>query len=233
MKLAIMQPYFLPYLGYFQLMAAVDKFVVYDDVHFIKRGWINRNRILLNGKAHLFTVPLLGASQNRLINELQVFTSETCKSKLIATLEQAYRRAPQFSEVMPVLKNLIACHDKMLGDYLWNSLTKLKSWLEIPAELVRTSSIYHNTELKGQDRIIDICRQERCKTYVNGRGGRALYDAAFFRSHGLELRFLESNLLTYSQFDEVFHPDLSIVDVMMFNPREKVKRFLREAELQS
>jgi len=231
MKLAIMQPYFLPYLGYFQLIAAVDKFVIYDDVQFIKGGWINRNRLLLHGCEHLFTAPLVGASPNRLISELELVTKTNWRRKLLRTIEQAYQTATQFGEVIPVLSEIIMFPERQLSGYLLHSLEKLKSYLEIPTALVASSAIYRNEELKGQARILDICRKEGASVYVNASGGRQLYDSAAFREQGIDLRFLESEPFEYDQGTTQFHPALSIIDVLMWNARAKAKTFLSRVGL--
>jgi hypothetical protein len=231
MKLAVMQPYFLPYIGYFQLMAAVDKFVIYDDVQFIKGGWINRNRILLGGREHLFTAPLLGASPNRLICELKLVTKTDWRRKLLQTIEQAYRSAPHFSEVLPLLRQIITCPERPLNRYLVHSLERLKSHLEIPTKLITTAAVYRNHNLKGQERILDICRKEEAGVYVNATGGRGLYDSEAFRAQGTALRFLEPEIFAYDQGTTEFHPSLSIVDVLMFNARDQVQAFLGKVRL--
>ncbi|MGH8094808.1 MAG: WbqC family protein [Chthoniobacterales bacterium] len=231
MKLAVMQPYLLPYIGYFQLMAAVDKFVVYDDVHFIKGGWINRNRILLGDREHLFTAPLLGASSNRLISELEVDSKSDWRGKLLRTIEHAYRAAPQFSRVLPLCSDIITCPERQLNAYLVHSLKKLKIYLDIPTKLITTSAAYQNQELKGQDRILDICRREGASVYVNASGGRELYKPEAFREKGIALRFLDSKPFEYNQGMAQFHPSLSIIDVLMFNDREEVRALLLKATL--
>ena len=230
MKLAIMQPYFLPYIGYFQLMAAVDKFILYDDVHFIKGGWINRNRILLDGRSHLFTVPLSGASPNRLINRIELVAAGGWRTKLIRTIEQAYRLAPQFQQVIPLIRDVVLFPERKLAGYLSHGLARIKTYLDIPAELVPTSSVYHNSELNGQDRILDICRQVGATVYINAKGGRELYDAESFRANKVALQFLESATISYDQRRPEFHPSLSIVDVLMFNPQPVVKDYLSRVE---
>ena len=104
MKIAIMQPYFFPYLGYWQLMNIVDKFVIYDDVNYIKRGWINRNRILVEGKPFYIHVPVMKASQNKIINEMEVFVDSSLRKKELKTIELAYKKAPFFDSVYPLIK---------------------------------------------------------------------------------------------------------------------------------
>jgi hypothetical protein len=232
MKLAIMQPYFLPYIGYFQLMAAADKFVIYDDVQFIKGGWINRNRILLGGREHLFTAPLLGASPNRLISELELVSKTGWRRKLLRTIEQAYQSAPHFAEVLPLLNEIITCPERQLNGYLAHSLEKLKTYLEIPTKLIATATAYRNRNLKGQERILDICQREGASIYVNASGGRELYDSEAFRTQGIALRFLEPEPFEYDQGMTRFHPSLSVVDVLMFNARDEIKALLRKAKLE-
>jgi hypothetical protein len=231
MKLAIMQPYFLPYIGYFQLMAAADRFVVYDDVNFIPRGWINRNRILLHGQEHLFVIPLRGASQNRRINEIALVPETTWREKLVSTIRHAYHQAPEFAAVFPLVREIVDCAEESLAGYLLNSLRLLTNYLGISTQLVPTAATYANQSLKGQDRIIDICRQEQASIYLNLGGGKVLYDPDFFRAHGIALHFLEPPDIKYMQFDDPFRPSLSIVDVLMFNPREKIKSVFLQTKL--
>ncbi len=226
-----MQPYFLPYLGYFQLMAAVDKFVLYDDVQFIVGGWINRNRILVNGKEFLFTLPLKGVSQNRLIHELALSPDNGWRDKLLETIRRAYARAPHFREIMPLLQTIIAFPDQNLAGYVAHSLAVIRSFLEIPTEIIPTSRVFANLDLKGPARLLDICQKLGANTYVNAPGGRALYHSEEFQRHGLALRFTETAPIQYDQATPGFHPGLSIVDVLMFNSRPEVKQFLSRVQL--
>lgn len=233
MKLAIMQPYFLPYLGYFQLMAAVDKFVVYDDVQFIKGGWINRNRILLDGRAHFITVPLLGASPNRRINEIELAPRSRWREKILKTTGLAYRSAPQYEKVLPLLRAIIEFPAERLADYLFLSLVRLKDYLNLATELIASSNRYGNEVLKGRERVLDICRQEKAGLYINAPGGRELYDASAFSERGVDLRFLESTPIEYRQGTSEFCPSLSIVDVLMFNSPAEVKSLLSAYHLRA
>ncbi len=226
MKLAIMQPYFLPYIGYWQLLHSVDRFIVLDDVHFINRGWINRNRILVGGKDHLFTIPLKGASQNRLINELEIADDNRWRDKLLKTLTQAYARAPHFSSLYPMVEGLIQFKEQRLTLFLLHSLNIVTAFLRIPTQIVASSSVYANRELKGTERILDICRHEGATEYVNPPGGKDLYDHNCFAAAGVRLRFLKPGEITYRQHGETFVPWLSILDVMMFNNIEQVKGLL-------
>lgn len=232
MKLAIMQPYFAPYIGYFQLMAAVDRFVLLDDVNFINRGWINRNRILVGGREHLITIPLRGASQNQRINQIALSGDDAWRSKLLKTIGQAYRKAPFYAETIPLVKDMLACPETMLAPYLRSSLAALHAWLELPCEIVTSSAEYENKEYKGAQRIIDICRQEQASVYVNAPGGKDLYAPADFSALGIQLRFLKPRIEAYAQGAAAFTPGLSIIDVLMYNGRAGTRQALFPTELE-
>lgn len=229
--IAIMQPYFLPYIGYFQLMAAVGKFVVFDDVNFINRGWINRNRLLLNGVAHTFTVPLRGASQNRLICDIELADESGWRDKLLRTIRQAYGRAPCYPQVSTLLERVINHPSIRLDEFLLNSLHEVVNYLSLEVEIVSTSRSYKNAHLKGQDRILDICRQERADIYINPIGGVDLYDRASFSNQDLSLYFLRPRPISYSQGKGDHVAWLSIMDVLMFNEPTEVRRLLAEIDL--
>jgi hypothetical protein len=233
MKLAIMQPYFLPYIGYFQLMAAADKFVIYDDVNFIKGGWINRNRILLHGREHLVTIPLTNASPNRLINVIEIVGGSAWRRKLSATIEQAYRAAPYFEMIVPLLKQIIHHPVRNLSAYGRHAIEIIRGYLEIGGTLVPSAAIYNNSKLKGEERVIDICHREKANVYLNAPGGRALYHPERFRTAGISLRFVEPAPIAYPQFGGEFCPSLSIIDVLMFNSREEAKALLSRFELKA
>jgi hypothetical protein len=160
MKLAVMQPYFLPYIGYWQLIAAVDRFVVLDDVAFIHRGWIHRNRILVNGTPHLFTLPVSGASQNRLICEMERTDADVWHLNFRKTLRQSYGRAAHFDETMNLQETLLANPEPNLSRSILESMRAIASHLGINTELVSACGRYSNHQLKGQERAIDICRRE-------------------------------------------------------------------------
>lgn len=232
-RLAVMQPYLLPYVGYFQLMAAVDCFVLFDDVHYIQRGWVNRNRILLNGRAHRFTLPLRGASQNRRIHEIERMDDPGWAPRLLRTLHQAYARAPHFSAVMPLLERVLGDPSVLLADYLRNGLEAVHEHLGLSCELVPSSRVYGNAALKGQERILDICRQEGAAFYINPINGTVLYDSDAFADKGVTLRFLRPRLTHYPQWGEAHLPWLSIVDVLMFNSVSELRQLLAETDLLS
>ncbi len=231
MTLAIMQPYFLPYIGYMQLMSAVDTFVLYDDVAFINRGWINRNRLLINGQEHLFTVPLRDASQNKRINEVHLADDPKWRSKLLKTIEQGYRKAPYYQAVMPITEKIVNFATDSIADLVHVSLLELNQYIGLSTRLIQSSSIYNNVELKAQERILDICRQENATGYINPIGGIELYDKPTFALAGVNLNFIKAKPVEYPQFKGDFIPWLSIVDVLMFNDIATVQAFLGEYEL--
>lgn len=231
MRIAIMQPYFLPYVGYLQLMNAVDKFVLYDDVNYINKGWINRNRLLVNGKEYLFTVPLKEASQNKLINEIELGNDPQWRGKLLKTIEQAYKKAPYYPTVLGIIEKILNLEAQTISQLIAGSLEILKQYLAIPTELVLSSTIYQNNHLKAQARILDICLQEKASQYVNPIGGVELYDKAIFAKNGIQLNFIKSKLVEYQQFKNDFVPWLSVIDLMMFNDVPTIQGFLGEFEL--
>ena len=231
MKLAIMQPYFFPYMGYWQLLGAVDRFVIYDDVNFIKGGWINRNRILINGKPSYITVPLYHASPNKRICDVSLQPSLLWRKKLIRSIENTYRKAPFFSEVFPVIVKMISYETGNLADFLAHHLMVLATFLKIEAEIVVTSRCYQNNELSGQDRVLDICRREGATTYINLQGGQSLYDCTAFQSENVELNFLVMRAVSYKQRSPGFTPYLSIIDVLMEIGVAGVNKHLNEFDL--
>ncbi|NBA75204.1 hypothetical protein GOQ04_06580 [Emticicia sp. ODNR4P] len=231
MKLAIMQPYIFPYIGYFQLIKAVDKFVIYDDVNFINRGWINRNRILVNGKDSLFTIPLKEASQNKLINDIDVNWDDAWKSKWLKTLEQSYKKAPFFQQVLPIIEQTLGQEKTIFSEIIVENLRLINAYLGITTEIISSSSIYQNTELKAQTRIVDICLQEKANHYINPIGGIELYQKEVFEEKGIQLNFIKSKPVQYPQLKNEFVPWLSILDVLMFNSVEQIQTFLDSYEL--
>lgn len=226
-----MQPYIFPYIGYFQLINAVDKIVIYDDVNFINRGWINRNRILVNGKDSLFTIPLKDASQNKLINEIDVNWDPAWKNKFLKTIEQSYKKAPFYQEGLEIIEKTLNIEDLNTSNVIFNNLNVICEYLDITTELIPSSAIYQNTDLKAQERILDICLQEKANHYINPIGGLELYDKSYFESKGLKLNFIKSKPVVYKQFKNDFVPWLSMIDVLMFNSKETIQGFLNEYEL--
>jgi hypothetical protein len=227
-KIAIMQPYFMPYIGYFQLIAAVDKFVIYDDVQFIKGGWINRNRLLSNGKAMNFNVEMSGASANKKINEIELSKNQKWKMKLLKTISQSYSKAPNFKEVYPLFEAIILYtpENGLLADYVTNGILSICNFLDISTKIGLTSSVYENEVLSGQERVLDICRKEECSLYLNPIGGVDLYSTEVFNDNKMDLKFIKTCNISYSQTKHEFVSSLSILDIIMYNSKAEVKEML-------
>jgi len=222
MRVAIMQPYFFPYIGYFQLMAAVDLFIVYDNIKYTKKGWINRNRMLQGGKDVMFSLPLRSDSDSLDIRE-RVLADDFNRDKLVNQLRGAYARAPHFAAVFPMIEKSVRHADANLFAYLRNALDRVCTHLTLTTPVRVSSTIDVDHQLRSQDKVIALARAVGATSYVNPIGGLELYDRQAFQAQGLELRFLRSRPLEYRQFGEPFVPWLSIVDVLMFNPIDLVR----------
>lgn len=228
-RIAVMQPYVFPYLGYFSLVDASHLFVFYDDVHFTKRGWINRNRILLNGREHLLTVPVAGASQNSLIIDTPLAVDDKWRSKLSKTLVQAYRKAPYFSPVADLIDAVVHAGHTNIADLAIDSVVSVCKYLGVDLNYTRSSSCSPDTRGLGKaERLIRICKDQGYKHYVNAAGGKELYERSYFAERGIRLSFIDSEPIEYDQFGSEFVPWLSIIDVMMFNDAAATRELARQ-----
>lgn len=235
MKLAIMQPYFFPYIGYFQLICAVDKFIILDDVNYIKGGWINRNKIIVNNESKWFTLSLEHSSPNRIIKEVSLNKNKLLHTKLLKTLNCCYGKSPFFPQTYNLLSYLFnqifTEKNYNLSRFLYRSLISLKNYVGLTTEIIETSSIYPKANLKGQERILDICIREKATHYINLPGGKDLYSQDIFQNQGIELSFLQPVITPYNQGRKEFIPNLSILDVLMWNSPEDVLTMVNQYEL--
>lgn len=234
-KIAIMQPYFLPYIGYFQLMSAVDRLVILDDVNFIKRGWINRNRIPNNpaNTMQWLTVPVRGASQNRLIRELSIAPDDGWKVKMLRTIRNCYSRSPGSKDMLPQFERWVQAADGNLSDFLRRTLVDIADRCDIATEIIPTSAVYPANGLRGQNRILDICMRNGATTYVNLPGGKHLYDHTVFQSAGVELMFLRPGIGSSEvTSDSLCGPHPSILDLLMRNPPQLLHQVMHHNKLQ-
>ena len=231
MMIAVMQPYLFPHLPYYQLMYAVDKFVVADDMAYIKQGWINRNRLLINGVAAYFTVPVRRHSADALIRDVMIDDAGRWRLTMVRTISNFYRRAPHFDDVFPMVERVLCGSFTGISEMARASLIEVFRYLALPIDLVPSSAVYQNAHLKGQARVIDICRTEAASEYINSLGGWELYSPAAFESHGIRLRFLKPDEIQYPQFDGPFLPSLSVIDALMFNSRSQVEGLLKRYQL--
>ncbi len=222
MKVAIMQPYFLPYIGYFQLIGAVDLFILYDNIKYTKKGWINRNRMLQNGKDVMFSLPLESASNLLNVCDREL-SSDFNRTKILNQINGAYKRAPCFSQTYPLIEKIVMNEEPNLFKFIQNSIVKSCEQLGISTKILISSSIAIDHNLKGQDKVLAFCEVIGASTYINAIGGIDLYSWDAFKTKGVELKFIQSQPFEYKQFGNAFVPWLSIIDVMMFNPIEVIR----------
>lgn len=219
-----MQPYFMPYIGYFQLMKAVDKYIIYDDVNYIKGGWVSRNYLLINGEKKMFTITLKEASPNKLFNEIEI---KDDFKKLMKTLQLNYSKSVNFKEAMVLMERIISFPNKQLSQFIANSFQEILNYLSIDTELILSSNIYKNNTLKGQEKILNICNILGANTYYNAVGGQELYSKEKFKENGIMLNFIETMIQPYPQpHTRSFVPSLSMIDVLMNNSKEEINALL-------
>lgn len=232
LKLGIMQPYFFPYIGYYQLLNYVDQYVIYDNIEFTRKGWINRNRILVNGKDELITLPLRKDSDFLHVRDRALSdTWPTEKGKMLNRIAEAYRKAPFFQEVFPLVERCLNYTDKNLFRFLYHSVLETSAFMGIHTPIVISSEVEIDHTLKSQSKVLGICWAMGATSYVNPIGGLELYDKDFFLANGVELRFLKAATINYQQFSGSFCPNLSIIDVLMFNSPDQVRVYLNNFSL--
>lgn len=219
MKAAIMQPYVCPYLGYFQLVAAVDLFVFYDDVNYIRGGWINRNRITTMGKEFLFTIPIVDASSYRLIKDTEINWKLKEMAKIHNNIRHSYARSPFFKEVFPIVDALFSAQHRTISEMAIDSVKKFSEYLGIQTKF-KTSS--EEEYVKTDDRVqnlVNILQPEKADHYINPIGGQELYSKEDFAPHGIELSFIKGT------------GSLSIIDVCMQHSRDEIQEMLKNYTL--
>lgn len=232
MNIGIMQPYFFPYLGYWQLINHVDKFVVYDNIQFEKSGWMRRNRILVNGSDKMISLSIKKASDYLDVRDRQLASNHNeIVKKHLNLISQVYKKAPHFEETMSLIEGIMLKEETNLFGYLFYSIKVLAGYLEINTPIVVSSTIEMDHNLKGKERVMELCRKMDADVYTNPIGGVELYDKNEFLEHGIKLSFIESRLPAYRQFQDSFVAGLSIIDILMFNSVEEIKTMLNEYDL--
>ena len=227
-----MQPYFFPYIGYFQLIKSVDEFVIYDNIQYTKKGWINRNRILDKESDKLFTIPLKKDSDYLNVIDRKLSESwDKDRKKLLNLLYTSYNKAPYFKETYDVAKECLLDTEDNLFTFILNSLNKINDYLDIKTPIIISSSINIDHSLKSQDKVIAICKAREATTYINAIGGVDLYSKETFKLNSINLKFIKSQPITYTQFRNTFVPWLSIIDVLMFNSKDTIKEYLNSYTL--
>jgi hypothetical protein len=254
MKLAVMQPYFFPYIGYYQAIAAVDKYILYDRLAYIEGGWVHRNRCLIvHGAPTYFAVLTQRKSPFKKINEIELESGSLWRRKMLKFLWHNYRRAPFFDAVYPLIEQIILSDTRYLTEINTRSIIEVARFLGVTTEITTETSRFADLEskltfpdehLKDQFphlkvptpermviRVLEMCRIEGSKTYVNAIGGQTLYIKDEFARYGIDLQFIKCGDIRYQQTTDVFHPNLSIIDVLMNCGRDQTRALLNEYTL--
>jgi len=232
MKLGIMQPYFMAYIGYYQLINSVDKFIIYDNIQYTKKGWINRNRILSNNTDYLITLPLKKDSDYLNIVDRELSESwVNDKNKMLNIIKSSYKKTPYFDDAYPLISDCINNSETNLFKYIYDSVLSIKNYLDINTEIIISSELNIDHNLKSQDKVISLCLNQNADVYINSIGGVELYNKETFKTKGIELNFIKTNPIKYKQFRNEFVPWLSIIDVLMFNSKDTIKNYLNEYTL--
>lgn len=217
MRIAIMQPYFFPYLGYFQLIKSADIFILLDDVAFIKKGWIHRNRLCFNKGIHWFSVPLEHASQNKSIHE--TFISQInfiqWRKKFISSLISFYKKQEYFTDGMEIVEEIFSIPTYSIAELSARSLQKCCKALGITTFFNCSSSLHGLNKLKGEKKIIEICQYYQVGRYINAPGGKELYRQSMFSPYGIQLEFIHPSLSIYPVKGRDCVLGLSIIDAIM------------------
>ena len=230
-NIAVMQPYFFPYIGYFQLMHAADTFVFLDDVSYIKGGWINRNRILIHGKPAFFSIPCKNVSSNKYIADIRHDLDENKREKLLRKIQVSYSKAPFFPPVFGLVRDVIHSKADGIAELAVTSAQSVCDYLGIDTRVTISSALDYERATDKTMRLINICKTQNAATYINSAGGKALYDPVSFSNEGILLQFIEGRITPYRQFNSDFVPSLSIIDVLMFNSVPAVQKMLAEYTL--
>ena len=254
MKLAIMQPYFLPYIGYFQAISAVDKYILYSNLNYIKDGWIHKNRILnINGTAFPITVLVANKSSFMKICDINLVSNKPWRKKILHSIYYNYKFSAFFDEIYTLVERVINYDTENLSTLNERCVVTVCQFLDISTEIVHDNSIYADIEekllkvdlndysefpyladrkpIKKVLRVIEICRRENAKIFINAIGGQALYNKNEFASYNINLNFIRTRDFIYPQKSNKFVPNLSIIDVLMNWGKEKTKSLLHEYDL--
>lgn len=221
-SLGVMQPYFFPYIGYYQLIFASDIFLIYDDVQYSRGGWINRNRIASQENVQYITLPVSRNSHTKLIKD-SFFTSShlQAKEKIVRILYQTYNKAPEFAKQFPLLEKLILDKEISVATYLSKQIISISELLKIKTQISRSSFLPRESS-KPQDKTQKLCElasQLKTTEYINSPGGMILYNKEDFLKYGITLKFINPQPFVYGNNQAaLFESNLSIIDALMFCP---------------
>lgn len=234
-KVAIMQPYFFPYIGYFSLIKHTDEFMIFDSVQFIRHGWIERNRILKQGGGWLYVkVPLKKFDQKTFIQDVEIDNSQDWKAKILAQLQVYKKVAPFYNQTKALV-------DDIFKDDYTNIVTLNKVIMEKICSYIGfhpNITVYSELDLEIEppqapdEWALNICKAlSDVGEYWNQPGGASFFDKSKYDAANLDLKFIHVSLEQYDQKNEAFEPGLSILDVLMFNSPEKINEMLDNFEL--
>lgn len=226
-----MQPYFFPYIGYFQLIAASDIFVLHDDVQYIKGGWINRNRVLHRGRSHTITFPVQKSNYNLPINARNYVDDKQACKDIINIIKQAYAKAPFYRQVLPMIEELLAFEDRNVARFNEHLIRRIVDFIGIDCRIITSSAMDKNNSLTGEQRVLEMCNQLSASSYINPIGGTTLYHQESFKKNRIALHFLKTNDEPYEQGCNMWTPSLSIIDILMFNSTEEIRQLLTKYQL--
>jgi hypothetical protein len=234
LKLGIMQPYFFPYIGYWQMMNYVDKYVIYDNIQYTKSGWYRRNRIKINNEAKMFSLPIKKDSDYLDVRDRRLADGYALDNKKILNqIKSAYHKAPYFSEVYPIVEDCFLYDDSNLFDFIFYSVNQVRSYIGIDTPIIVSSTLNIDHQEKGKNKVIEICEALHADTYINPIGGIELYNVEEFQDKGIDLHFIKADdEISYSQGEGNFIPSLSIIDVMMYNDKIKIQELLTKFSIE-
>jgi hypothetical protein len=244
MKAGIMQSYFFPYLGYFQLIDAVDIFHLYEHVSFRKKSFITKNNILDKGRKIpvAIKVPIAKKSSFKTIKEIEIQKDNTWKKQLLKLIYFNYKKAAYFEAIYPLIEKSIMRDETSLHRYNSKIIIDICNYLNINTSikfdnddmLDMEKALKENTEVLEEiksKRILNICKKIGANTYINPIGGIELYDKDYFQQHNMELFFIEAQIEPYKQFDNEYTPYLSIIDVLMHQGKEGSQKMIKQHKL--
>ncbi|MEZ8375755.1 WbqC family protein [Vibrio cyclitrophicus] len=223
MKISVMQPYFFPYLGYYQMVEKVDEFVFLDDVNYFKKGYINRNAIALNGLPHNFTISINKSSQNKKI--LELFYTDNL-SKFFKLIDSAYKKAKYYESGKALIEKAF---EEGKGNVALTNASSIKlvfEYIGLKKEFSCSSSLLLGDEFKGQSRILETCKQKKAQVYINAMGGKALYDSESFSREKVDLNFFQPQIEHYEQLEHGFLENLSMIDCLMNLSPNEIKELI-------
>ncbi len=233
-RIAIMQPYLFPYVGYFQLIKQVDQFVFFDNAQYIRRGYCNSNSILVNCDKFKFTLPVQKAPQKTPINHIQIHSETYTKWKdnFLTTIKHAYSQAPYYKTVIDLIEETFNQNSDLLSDISIKGIQSISKYLGTDTSFSKSSSIDYNQQQPAQFKIIEICQKNKADKYINMINGADLYDQEVFEKNGLELAFLNPTITEYNQPCDAFLGHLSIIDLLMRLSPDEINSHLEKSILQ-